>query len=248
MPPKSERRFAIDGWQAADFQLRASNDGMTFEGYAAVFDTDSDGPIPGFGVERIAPTAFDKSLSEPRNIKMFLNHNSDLVLGSTKSGTLRLSKDDIGLRVQADLPDTSTGRDLSTLIKRGDVEAMSFGFTPVKFQPRTDGIDGIIHTEVRLWEVSPVTSWPAYAATSAFVRHLAELADVDPEPLGEALQILAGESDEMLTEEQRGLLLTAINARTDSPLVAAELVAIRSKADRRVSELEAFAKTHGLAS
>lgn len=245
---KHERRFAIDGWQTGDFQLRAEGDGMTFAGYAAVFNTDSDGAIPGFGVERIAPGAFAKSLSEARNVKMFLNHNSDLVLGSTKGGTLRLAEDEVGLRVEADLPDTQTGRDLSQLVKRGDVDAMSFGFTPIKHEQRKDGTDGVVHTEVRLWEVSPVTSWPAYAATSAFVRHLAELAEVDPEPLADALRILAAaDSDERLSDDQRGLLITAINARSDAPVVAAELVAITSRSTARVSEMEAMARKLGLA-
>lgn len=244
---KTERRFAIDGWQAADFQIRADGDGMTFHGYAAIFNSDSDGAIPGFGVERIAPGAFAKSLTESRNLKMFLNHNSDLVLGSTKAGTLRLAEDEIGLRVEADLPDTTTGRDLSALLKRGDVDAMSFGFTPVKAQKRTDGVDGTIHTEVRLWEVSPVTSWPAYAATSAFVRHFAELSDIEPEPLAEALRLLV-DDDGQLTIEQRDLLLTAINARTDSPLLAPETVALVSKANDHLSELDAMARRLGLAS
>lgn len=230
-----ERRFAIDGWTDTDFNIRADGDGMTFHGYAAVFNSDSN-PLPYWGTERIAPGAFSKSLAESRNVRMFLNHNPDHVLASTRNNTLRLAEDEVGLRVEADLPDTSAGRDLSYLLKRGDVDSMSFGFIPVKSQKRDDGVDGHIHSEVRLFEVSPVTSWPAYDATSAFVRHLADLTDTAPEPLAEALRLLV-QADVKLTVEQRDILLEAINARTDVPLIAPEL----ARWQRRVQELSTAA-------
>lgn len=247
MPAKSERRYAIDGWQAADFQIRADGDGMTFHGYAAVFDSDSQA-LPFWGVERIAPGAFTKSLGEARNIRMFLNHNSDMLLASTRNKSLRLTEDEIGLRVEADLPDTSIGRDLSTLLKRGDVDSMSFGFQPVKYKTETDkkGVDRTVHTEVRLFEVSPVTSWPAYDATSAFVRHLADLTDTAPEPLAEALRILVTDDTE-LTDEQTDLLLVTINARSARKLIAPETAAIVSAATGHASDLEAIRARLGLA-
>lgn len=251
MAKQHERRFAIDGWQAADFQIRADNEGMTFGGYAAVFNSDSN-PLPFWGTERIAPGAFSKTLAESkaknRNLRMFVNHNSDLLLASTRNNTLRLSEDEIGLRVEADLPDTTLGRDMAALLARGDVDSMSFGFSPVKYETVTDadGTDRTTHTEVNLWEVSPVTSWPAYDATSAFVRHLSEITDTAPEPLAEALRVLVAE-DEQLTDEQRGLLVAAINARTDAPVIAPETDAIQSRAEARLSELDAFAKEYGLA-
>lgn len=242
MPPKSERRYAIDGWQHVDFQVRAveDGDGMTFEGYAAVFDTDSDGPIPGFGVERIAPGAFKRSLGMKRDIKMFLNHNSDLVLASRKAGTLDLAEDEIGLKATARLIDTTAGVDTSKNVRAGNVSAMSFGFTPDEFKARKDGVDGTIHTRVALWEVSPVTSWPAYAATSATVRHLSELADVDEEPLADVLRILFSD-DGKLTVEQRDLLVSVINVRTDIPLVVPEVAAVVSRAEAHLREFERVA-------
>jgi HK97 family phage prohead protease len=242
MPPKSERRYAIDGWQHVDFQVRAveDGDGMTFEGYAAVFDTDSDGPIPGFGVERIAPGAFKRSLGMKRDIKMFLNHNSDLVLASRKAGTLDLAEDEVGLKATARLIDTTAGVDTSKNVRAGNVSAMSFGFTPDEFKARKDGVDGTIHTRVALWEVSPVTSWPAYAATSATVRHLSELADVDEEPLADVLRILFSD-DGKLTVEQRDLLVSVINVRTDIPLVVPEVAAVVSRAEAHLREFERVA-------
>ena len=239
MPAKSERRFAIDGWQSVDFHVRAveDGDGMTFEGYAAVFDTDSDSPIPGFGVERIAHGAFKRSLGTKRDIKMFLNHNSDLVLASRDAGTLELAEDDIGLKATARLIDTTAGLDTAKNVRAGNVSTMSFGFTPDEYKSRKDGVDGVIHTRVALWEVSPVTSWPAYSATSASVRHLAEAIDADEEPVAEVLRVLF-ETDDRLTPEQRDLILSAINARTDLPIVVPEVAAVVSRATARLEELK----------
>ena len=236
IPPmaKTERRYAIDGWQTPEFDIRADGEGMTFDGYAAVFNSDSN-PLPGWGTERIAPGAFTKTLTEKRNIRMFLNHNSDLLLASTRNGSLRLTEDDHGLKVEADLAPTTTGRDLAILAARGDVDSMSFGFQPAKYMPRDDGVDGTIHTEVRLWEVSPITSWPAYDATSAFVRHLAELTETAPEPLAEALELLV-DPDGKLTVEQRDLLLAAVNVRTELPLVAPGVAALLERSARRMAE------------
>ena len=239
MPPKRERRFAIDGWQNVDFQVRAveDGDGMTFEGYAAVFNTDSDGPIPGFGVERIAPGAFKRSLGTKRDIKMFLNHNSDLVLASRDAGTLELTEDDFGLLARAHFIDTTAGVDTAKNVKAGNVSKMSFGFTPDEFKSRKDGVDGTIHTRVALWEVSPVTSWPAYTATSATVRHLAELTDTDEEPLAEALRLLL-EGQDKLTIEQRDLVLGVVNARTDLPIVLPEVAAVVRRAEAHLRDFE----------
>ncbi|NCZ81898.1 MAG: glycerophosphodiester phosphodiesterase [Betaproteobacteria bacterium] len=54
---------------------------------------------------------------------MFVNHDTTQVLASKRAGTLRLSEDSYGLRVEADLPLTTAGRDMAYLIKRGDISA-----------------------------------------------------------------------------------------------------------------------------
>jgi HK97 family phage prohead protease len=160
-----------------DFEVRQgpAGDGMSFSGYAAVFNSDSE-PLPF--IERIAPGAFKRSLKSKNNIRMYLNHDSSMLLATTRAKTLRLMEDDRGLKVEADLPDTTIGRDLSTLIQRGDVDSMSFGFSvPPKGDSWSD--DGSVRElkEVRLYEVSVVTGFPAYQATSASVRSLEILAE-----------------------------------------------------------------------
>jgi len=143
---------------------------MTFRGYAAVFDSPSE-PLPF--VESIAPGAFKRSLNSGREVRMFVNHNSDQVLASTRSGTLRLSEDTHGLYVEADLPATTYGRDLSLMMQRGDVHSMSFGFSvPTGGDSWSDDGQSRQLREVILHEVSVVTGFPAYPATSgASVRN-----------------------------------------------------------------------------
>lgn len=182
-----------------EFDVRAgeaSSDGMSFTGYAAVFNSPSE-PLPF--TEVIREGAFKRSLKSRNEIKLFMNHNTDVVLGSTRAGTLRLSEDSRGLLAQAELPDTSAGRDLSVLMKRGDVSSMSFGFSvPPKGDTWSqDGATRELH-QVRLHEVSIVTGFPAYEATTASVRSLDILAQrtaVDVDALSDAiLKLEAGET------------------------------------------------------
>jgi HK97 family phage prohead protease len=176
-----------------EFELRAApqGEGMTFSGYAAVFNSDSE-PLPF--IERIAPGAFAKSLKARNNIRMYMNHDSNMLLATTRGKTLRLEEDSRGLHVEADLPDTTVGRDLSVLMQRKDVDSMSFGFTVPQGGDKwsNDGMQREL-TQIKLFEVSVVTGFPAYAATSATVRSLDALATrtgIDADQLAAAINTL----------------------------------------------------------
>lgn len=176
-----------------DFELRAATqgNGMTFTGYAAVFNSNSE-PLPF--IERIAPGAFAKSLKSRNNIRMYMNHDSSMLLATTRGKTLRLQEDSKGLLVDADLPDTTVGRDLSVLMQRKDVDSMSFGFTVPQGGDKwsNDGMQREL-TQIKLFEVSVVTGFPAYAATSAAVRSLDALATrtgIDADQLAAAINTL----------------------------------------------------------
>lgn len=137
---------------------------LTFRGYAAVFNSPSE-PLPF--IETIAPGAFKRSLNSGREVRMFINHNSDQVLASTRSGTLTLAEDERGLYVEAELPPTTYGRDLAVLMQRGDVHSMSFGFSvPNGGDSWSDDGSSRELREVILHEVSVVTGFPAYPATT----------------------------------------------------------------------------------
>jgi HK97 family phage prohead protease len=201
-----------------DFEVRQgpAGDGMSFSGYAAVFNSDSE-PLPF--IERIMPGAFRKSLKSRNNIRMYLNHDSSMLLATSRAKTLRLMEDERGLKVEADLPDTTIGRDLSTLIQRGDVDSMSFGFSvPPKGDSWSE--DGSVRElkEVRLYEVSVVTGFPAYQATSASVRSLDILAErtaTDADKLADAITVL--ESGSELSDEQASLLLDVVRKLQRKP-------------------------------
>lgn len=173
------------------FEVRELPDGggMTFTGYAAVFNSPSE-PLPFR--ETVAPGAFERSLKARNDIKLLWNHESGTVLGSTRAGTLRLEEDSVGLRVSADLPDTQAGRDAAYLIRRGDVDSMSFGFS-VPAGGDEWSADGKERTlkSVRLFEAS-IVSVPAYSATAGMtaVRGLelvAQRANVDADALADAM-------------------------------------------------------------
>jgi uncharacterized protein len=203
-----------------EFDVRngeASSDGMSFTGYAAVFNSPSE-PLPF--TEVIREGAFKRSLKSRNEIKLFMNHNTDVVLGSTRAGTLKLTEDSRGLLAQAELPDTSAGRDLSVLMKRGDVSSMSFGFSvPPKGDAwSSDGATRELH-QVRLHEVSIVTGFPAYEATTASVRSLDILAQrtaVDVDALSDA--ILKLEAGETLDANHADLISEVVQKlRADKP-------------------------------
>ena len=204
------RTFTVD-----DIEVREAGDGMSFTGYAAVFNSPSE-PLPF--TETIAPGAFRRSLSSRNNVFMLLNHDPAVPLASTRSKTLSLSEDGTGLRAEAKLPETTAGRDLAVLLRDGIVNSMSFGFSVPKGGDSWSQ-DGMTRTlnQVRLHEVS-VVAFPAYAATSASVRSVDMLADKtgeDADALAAAITSL--ESGGELTRDQAALLETVIGKLAPAP-------------------------------
>ena len=204
-----------------DFEVRETSDGMTLTGYAARFNEPSE-PLPF--IERIAPGAFKRSLRAKNDIKLLWNHSSSDVLGSTRAGTLRLMEDELGLRVEADLPDTQAGRDAKVLIQRGDVTGFSFGFT-VPANGDTWNADGTERTlkSVRLLEVSTGVAFPAYPTTNgtAQVRSLEDVAmaaELDYVDLTVALEkIVAGEPISQIEKEMVELVMEQLAPEEDAP-------------------------------
>jgi uncharacterized protein len=214
-----------------EFDVRngeASSDGMSFTGYAAVFDSPSE-PLPF--TEVIKGGAFQRSLKSRNEIKLFMNHNTDVVLGSSRAGTLRLSEDSRGLLAEADLPDTTAGRDLSVLMQRGDVNSMSFGFSvpPRGDKWSDDGSTRELH-QIRLHEVSIVTGFPAYQATTASVRSLDILATrtaVDVDALSDAITRL--EAGETLEAEHADLISEVVSKLRAEVPTNLELLELKRK-------------------
>jgi HK97 family phage prohead protease len=216
---KEMTKVEIREMQVQDLEVREAGNGAVFSGYAAVFNSDSE-PLPF--VEQIRPGAFQRTLGARNNVKMFVNHDDTMVLASTRSGTLRLSEDGRGLRAEADLPDTTYARDLAVLLRSGVVDSMSFGFSVPRGGDEwsQDGQRRFLN-EIRLHEVSVVTGFPAYEATSATIRKaqiLAQRTQTDADALADALTAL--ESGNELNDDQAALLVDVVErqrVKADEP-------------------------------
>lgn len=217
-------------------ELREEGDEMTLTGYAALFNSRSEN-LGGF-TEVIAPGAFSRSLKSRNDIKLLWNHDTSAVLGSTRSGTLKLEEDERGLRVTASLPNTTHGRDARELVKRGDVTGFSFGFTIPGRGGDEWNAEGTERTlkSVRLHEVS-LTPFPAYTATNGTAQmrgldKVAKRAEVDADQLADSLLKL--EQGEEISNDDRNLLLKVIDSvspKSEEPSVdnGKELLALKKK-------------------
>ena len=143
-------------------EVRASGDEMVIEGYAAVFNQETDiGPFR----EIIDPNAFDGRLDD--DVRLLLNHDG-APMARTTNGTLELSTDDHGLHYRAQLVDTQLSRDLYAMIKRGDISQSSFAFTIQDEERDTNGARRIKRVGSIL-DVSP-TTYPAYPTSTVSAR------------------------------------------------------------------------------
>jgi hypothetical protein len=146
-------------------EMRASEDGNVFTGYAAIFDSPSE-PMPF--VEYVRKGAFAKTLNDGADVRLLIDHEG-VPLARTKSGTLMLEEDDRGLRVEASLdPMNPDAQRVISAMRRGDLSQMSFAFRTIKDSVSADGMVRELR-EVQLFDVSVVT-YPAYEDTIAELR------------------------------------------------------------------------------
>ena len=150
----------------------------TLDGYAAVFNSMS--RDLGGWFEVIDPSAFGEASDAQVDLTMNgrviarTNHDSNLLLGTTDVGTLRLFVDDIGIRYEVDLPATSYARDLAVLAERGDIRFSSFAFWVLpdgadwEYGPNDELVRRV--TALRLVDVAPVAD-PAYWGSSVGLRN-----------------------------------------------------------------------------
>jgi HK97 family phage prohead protease len=165
---EAERRFT-----RGLVEVRAAGDSTrTIGGYAAKFNTLSRN-LGGF-VERIDPGFFAKSEGDgwPRVMARY-NHDNNMLLGTARSGTLRLVTDGTGLDYSVDVPDARA--DVYELVQRGDVAESSFAFRTLAddWSMTEDGFPVRTLLAGQLVDVAPVND-PAYLDTSTGLRSLAE--------------------------------------------------------------------------
>src|SRR5690606_805023 len=135
-------------------------------GYALKFGTWSE-DLGGF-IETIEPSALNDA--DMSDVRALFDHDPQKIIGRTKSGSLRLWKDEVGLRFECELPNTSYARDLYENIVNGNIDQCSFGFMLDQGgdDVRFDKEEGIYRRTLkkikRLMDVSVVT-YPAYQDT-----------------------------------------------------------------------------------
>ena len=152
----------------SELKTRAEDEEMIIEGYFAVYNTETE-LWPG-AFEEIAPGAFDNTLSN--DIRALINHDTSLVLGRNKAGTLELKTDSRGLwgRIKIN-PNDTDAVNLYERVKRRDVDQCSFGFNILEeiTDWRDDGTVKWTITKIDLHEVS-VCTFPAYEETGVQAR------------------------------------------------------------------------------
>jgi HK97 family phage prohead protease len=225
-----ERRYIAAAELPIELEERSAS-APTIKGISPPFNSKSV-DLGGFR-EVFAPGAFDGVVGRHRNdprggldVVALFNHDANLVLGRTTSGTLDLATSERGLSYAITPPDTTLGRDLLTLIRRGDIYGASFAFSIAQggesWTHEADGTSLRTITSVgELYDVSVVTR-PAYPNSSAALRSLEQWR---AEHLTDAEQRLAAEriADEQADKRRRwSYALTA---------AAAKLAAMRLRAN-----------------
>jgi HK97 family phage prohead protease len=168
-------------------EVRSEGKTLRISGYAAVYNRET--VIAGLFRERIAPGAFASALDGTDDVRALFNHDPSLLLGRTKSGTLTLTDDKVGLRYSIVLdPDDPDSQRVHAKIKRGDVDGSSFGFSVASDDdmewddaPTRKGLLPLVTLrKVTTYDVSPVT-FPAYPQTSVSARSRGEALRADIE-------------------------------------------------------------------
>lgn len=146
------------------------------EGYAAVFNQRTliwESEWSGWKyMEVIDRNAFNGADMSDTVFKY--NHGDiAMVLARASNNTLIMNTDDKGLRISADIIDTNNGTDVYKLIKRGDLNKMSFAFT-VKNERSESDRENKIYTRTitafdKIYDVA-VVDFPAYDGTSIQAR------------------------------------------------------------------------------
>jgi len=152
-----------------EWRVSGVPENKNIKGYAAVFNSMSH-DLGGFR-EVIAPGAFSDVLARGADVRLLYNHDDGAVMARTKSGTLELVEDEVGLRIWArvDMADPDVQRVIPKMM-RADVDQMSFAFTVEEDEWDESGGYPLrtIRSVGELYEVS-IVPFPAYEATKAEV-------------------------------------------------------------------------------
>jgi HK97 family phage prohead protease len=152
---------------------RIATEGRTLAGYASVFDRPSLPLTDSRGrqfTEFVNAGAFADSIRAGGAWALW-NHDAGEVL-ARHPDTLSLREDEVGLRFEFELPETSRGNDIRELMSRGVLDGqMSFGFRVLEDRWEQRGEERVRNLiRVSLAEISVVTE-AAYPDTNSALRH-----------------------------------------------------------------------------
>lgn len=148
----------------------------TVEGYAVRWGDWSQlmaGPRGQFR-ERFVRGSFDVYLSGDFDTSLRFLHDPRTLLARRGSGSLSLVADDVGLLLVAELPDTSLGRDVASLMRRGDLAGLSVGFVSIRDRWSDRSGDAPLDRDVLAAALPEVSIVPvgAYSSARASLRSL----------------------------------------------------------------------------
>ena len=207
-------------------------------GYAALYDTPTQ--IGNF-TEVIKPGAFDKVMDN--DVRLLVNHDPNLVVARTASGTLRLSLDEKGLRYEATPGPQSYAQDLVTSIRRGDISGSSFAFTiePEGQRWSEDRTTREIFDIASIADVAAVT-YPAYSEASVSVRSQDQ---DEPETAPQTLNSSSIKTEQVsLQTNEIRRKLAELNERTEQLNSTIEADGRKAYAEEQ-SELDGIADEYG---
>ena len=154
---------AVKEIRIAEMRALESED-MVIEGYAAVFNQETD---LGWCKEVIDAKAFEKC--DMKDCCLNYNHGQSKAIARTRNGSLELIVDSVGLKIRAKLIDTTEGTDIYKSVKAGLLDKMSFAFTVKEESWDYETDTRRIMNIDKLYDVS-IVDIPAYEGTSVFAR------------------------------------------------------------------------------
>lgn len=167
--------------KAKDFEQRLieiravdnQDEKMTIEGYAIKFDSPA---THQYGSRKFTETIKRGALdnTDMKDVPLRYNHNDNvMIMARTRNKSLRLIVDNIGLKIEADLLDTQSNRDLYKAIQEGLIDKMSFAFRVAeqgdKWTFGEDETTREVNNIAKLYDVSVVDT-PFYDSTSIYIR------------------------------------------------------------------------------
>ena len=172
--------------RSINYEFRAMPESRTIIGTATVFNSAYD---MGWYDEEMSPEVF--ASADMNDVVALFNHDANMVLARTKSGTLKLNLTGNALEYSFEAPNTTLGNDLLEMVKRGDVYQSSFAFSVEKEDWEEKGggkPKRIIRSIKKVYDVSPVT-YPANPDTMVAKRSYEQIAGKVDEDLQSVIDI-----------------------------------------------------------